>query len=60
MIDWINWWKKAAELKKIIFITLIKTKELMKINSFKVASSFGDGITKDSISPEQITKPNNF
>ena len=32
----------------------------MKIISLEVESSFGDGITKDSISPEQITKPNNF
>ena len=32
----------------------------MKKTRFKVEDIFGDVISKDSISPEQITKPNNF
>ena len=32
----------------------------MKNTQFKVEDVFGDVISKDSISPEQITKLNNF
>ena len=32
----------------------------MKKTSFRVEDVFGDVIIKDSISPEQITKRNNF
>ena len=32
----------------------------MKNTSFKVQDIFGDAISKDSFSPEKITKPNNF
>ena len=32
----------------------------MNSTSFKVEDIFGDIISKDSISPEQITKLNNF
>ena len=32
----------------------------MKNTQFKVEDIFGDVISKDSISPEQITKLNNF
>ena len=32
----------------------------MRNTSFKVEDVFGDVISKDSISPEQITKLNNF
>ena len=32
----------------------------MKNTSFKVEDVFGDVISKDSISPEQITKLSNF
>ena len=32
----------------------------MNKTSFRVEDVFGDVISKDSISPEQLTKPNNF
>ena len=32
----------------------------MDSTKFKVEDVFGDVISKDSFSPEQITKPNNF
>ena len=32
----------------------------MKSTSFKVEDVFGDVISKDKFSQEQITKPNNF
>ena len=32
----------------------------MKNTQFKVEDIFGDIISKDSISPEQLTKPKNF
>ena len=37
-----------------------KRKEIMNSTKFKVEDIFGDVISKDSISPEQITKLNNF
>ena len=52
--------KKAMELKKIYNHYLDKRSEIMKNTSFKVENVFGDVISKDSISPEQITKLNNF
>ena len=52
--------KEAQELKKIYNHYLDKRKEIMNSIKFKVEDIFGDVISKDSISPEQITKLNNF
>ena len=52
--------KEAQELKKIYNHYLDKRKEIMNSTSFKVEDIFGNVISKDSISPEQITKTNNF
>ena len=52
--------KEAQELKKIYNHYLDKRKEIMKNTSFKVEDVFGDVISKDNFSQEQITKLNNF
>ena len=52
--------KEAIELKKIYNHYLDKRKEIMNSTKFKVEDTFGDVISKDSISPEQTTKLNNF
>ena len=52
--------KEAQELKKIYNHYLDKRKEIMKNTSFKVEDVFGDLISKDNFSQEQITKLNNF
>ena len=52
--------KEALELKKIYNHYLDKRKEVMELTKFKVEELFGDVNSKDSISPEQITKLNNF
>ena len=52
--------KEAQELKKIYNHYIDKRKEIMDSTKFKVEDVFGDIISKDSISPEQITKLNNF
>ena len=52
--------KEALELKKIYNHYLDKRKQIMDSTKFKVKDVFVDVISKDSISPEQITKPNNF
>ena len=52
--------KEAQELKKIYIHYIDKRKEIMDSTKFKVEDIFGDIISKDSISPEQITKLNNF
>ena len=52
--------KEASELKKIYNHYIDKRKEIMDSTKFKVEDIFGDVISKDSISPEQITKLNNF
>ena len=52
--------KEALELKKIYNLYIDKRKEIMDSTKFKVEDIFGDVISKDSISPEQITKLNNF
>ena len=52
--------KDAKELKKIYNHYLDKRKEIMLNTEFKVQDIFGDVISEDSISPEQITKLNNF
>ena len=52
--------KEAEELKKVYNHYLDKRKEIMKKTNFKVEDDFGDIFSKDSISPEQKTKLNNF
>ena len=52
--------KEADELKKIYNHYLDKRKENMKNTQFKVEDVFGDVISKDNFSQEQITKPKNF
>ena len=51
--------REALELKKIYNHYLDKRKE-MNSTKFKVEDVFGDIISKDSISPEQVTKLNCF
>ena len=52
--------KEAQELKKIYNHYIDKRSEVMKNTSFKVEDVFGDVISKDNCSQEQITKLNNF
>ena len=52
--------KGALELKKIYNHYVDKRTEIMDSTKFKVEDIFGDVISKDSISSEQITKLNNF
>ena len=52
--------KESLELKKIYNHYIDKRKEIMNSTKFKVEDIFGDVISKDSISPEQITKLNSF
>ena len=52
--------KEAQELKKIYNHYIDKRSEIMKNTSFKVEEVFGDVISKDNFSQEQITKLNNF
>ena len=52
--------KEAQELKKIHNHYIDKRSEIMKNTSFKVEDVFGDNISKDNFSQEQITKLNNF
>ena len=60
MVDETNDGKEAEELNKIYNHYLDKLKKIMKNSSFRVEYVFGDVITKDSISPEQMTKLNSF
>ena len=52
--------KEAQELKKIYNHYIDKRSEIMKNTNFKVADVFGDVISKDNFSQEQITKLNIF
>ena len=52
--------REAQELKKIYNHYLDKRKEIMKNTQFKVEDVFGDVISKDNFSQEQITKLNIF
>ena len=52
--------KEAEQLKQIYNHYVDKKSEIMKNTSFKVEDVFIDIIHKDTISPEQITKLNNF
>ena len=60
MIDKKNDEKEASELKKIYNHYLDKRKEIMNSTKFKVEDMFGGVMSKDSISPGQKTKLNNF
>ena len=52
--------KEAQELKKIYNHYIDKRSEIMKNTSFKVEDVFGDVLSKDNFSQEQITKISNF
>ena len=52
--------KEAEHLKQIYNHYFDKIEEIMNSTKFKVEDIFSDVISKDSISPEQITKLNNF
>ena len=52
--------KEAQELKKIYNHYLDKRKDIMKNTQFKVEVTFGNVISKDNFSQEQITKLNIF
>ena len=52
--------KEAFKIKKIYNHYVDKRKEIMDSTKFKVEDIFGDVISKDSFSPEQITKLNKF
>ena len=60
MIDKKNDEKEALELKKIYNHYLDKRKKIMDSTKFKVEDIFGEVISKDTISQEQIIKPNKF
>ena len=52
--------KEALELKKIYNHYVDKRTEIMDSTKFKVEDIFGEVISKDTISQEQINKLNNF
>ena len=52
--------KEAEQLQQIYNHYVDKKSEIMKNTQFKVEDIFTDVISKDTISTEQITKPNNF
>ena len=52
--------KEADQLKQIYNHYVDEREEFMNSTIFKVEDIFGDVISKDSVSPEQITKLNNF
>ena len=52
--------KEAEHLKQIYNHYIDRREEIMNSTKFKVEAIFGDVVSKDSISPEQITKLNNF
>ena len=52
--------KEAEDIKKIYNHYIDKRKEIMKNTNFKVEDVFGDVISKDNFSQEQIAKLNNF
>ena len=52
--------KEAVELKKLYDHHLDKRREMMENFQFNVENVFGDILGKKGISPEQITKFNNF
>ena len=52
--------KEALELKKLYNHYIDKRKQNMDSTKFEVQDIFGNVISKDSFSPEQITKLKNF
>ena len=60
MIDKVFHQKEADQLKQIYNHYFDKKSEIMKNTSFRVEDIFNDVINKDTISQEQIIKPNNF
>ena len=52
--------KEAEQLKQIYNHYIDERKEIMNSTKFKVEDIFTDNISKDSISPEQITIIKNF
>ena len=60
MIDKKSDEREAEQLKQIYNHYIDKKEEIMKNTSFKVEDVFSDVVSKDTISPEQITKLNNF
>ena len=52
--------QKEAEQLKQIYNYIDKRKEIMKNRLSKVEDVFGDVISKDNFSQEEITKLNNF
>ena len=52
--------KDAKELKEIHNHYLDKRTDITKNTQFKIEDVFGDTLNKDSISPEQTKKLNNF
>ena len=52
--------KEALKLKKFYNHYIGKRKEIMNSTKFKVEDKFGDFVSKNSISPEQIIKLNDF
>ena len=60
MIDKLINQKEADQLKQIYNHYVDKISEMMKNTQFKVEDIFNEVINKDTISQEQIIKPNNF
>ena len=60
MIDTKVHGKEAQEVKKIYSHYIDKRSEVMKNTSFEVEDVFGDVISKDNFSQEQITKLKKF
>ena len=60
MVDKKNHEREGIELKKIYNYYIDKRKEILNSTKFKVEDIFDDVISKDSITPEQINKLNNF
>ena len=60
IVDKENDEKEAEQLKQIYSHYVIKRIEILISTKFKVEDIFGDVISKDSISSEQITKLSNF
>ena len=52
--------KEAQELKKIYNHYIDKGKDIMKNTQFKVEEIFGDVVSKNNFSQEQLTELNNF
>ena len=52
--------KESEELKQIYNHYIDKRKQILKNTQSEVEDAFGDVISKDNFSQEQITKLNNF